>query len=88
MATERLTPPFGGGNATEFSVYLWPTSPEGQYYRAKAHVGPRAAVQAARRLAARQPARIMITDGGDCWCFEWLRGVGVTFPHGGEGDAP
>jgi hypothetical protein len=88
MATERLTPPLGGGNATEFSVYVWPTSPDGKYYRAKAHAGPRAAVQAARRLAARKPARIMITDGGDLCCFEWLHGVGVTFPQSDEGHAP
>jgi hypothetical protein len=88
MATPKLTPPPGWGNATEFSVYVWPTSPDGQYYRAKANVGPRAAVQAARRLTAHAPARIMITDGGDCCCFEWERGKGVIFPHSGEGDAP
>jgi hypothetical protein len=82
-----MRPSSDGGNP-EYSVYVWPEAADGRHYRAKAHVGPRAAVRAARRLAARLPARIMITDGGDCCCFEWHRGVGVTFPHGGEGDAP
>lgn len=24
--------------------------------------------------------RIIITDGGDCTCFEWIHGLGVVFP--------
>ena len=24
--------------------------------------------------------RVIITDGGDCICFEWKHGEGVTFP--------
>lgn len=24
--------------------------------------------------------RVIITDGGDCTCFEWQHGLGVTFP--------
>jgi hypothetical protein len=24
--------------------------------------------------------RVIITDGGDCICFEWKRGEGITFP--------
>jgi hypothetical protein len=25
--------------------------------------------------------RVIITDAGDCICFEWERGKGVTFPE-------
>jgi hypothetical protein len=25
--------------------------------------------------------RVIITDGGDCICFEWKHGEGVTFPQ-------
>jgi hypothetical protein len=24
--------------------------------------------------------RVIITDGGDCCCFEWIHGQGVVFP--------
>ena len=24
--------------------------------------------------------RVIITDGGDCICMEWVYGVGITFP--------
>lgn len=24
--------------------------------------------------------RVIITDGGDCVCFEWIFGLGITFP--------
>jgi hypothetical protein len=24
--------------------------------------------------------RVIITDGGDCCCFEWIVGKGITFP--------
>lgn len=24
--------------------------------------------------------RVIITDGGDCCCFEWIAGKGVVFP--------
>jgi hypothetical protein len=27
--------------------------------------------------------RVIITDGGDCCCFEWKFGEGVTFPRRG-----
>ena len=26
--------------------------------------------------------RVIVTDGGDCTCFEWTYGVGITFPVG------
>lgn len=29
--------------------------------------------------------RIIITDGGDCICFEWRKGVGITFPYQATG---
>lgn len=25
-------------------------------------------------------SRVIITDGGDCICFEWLRDKGIVFP--------
>jgi hypothetical protein len=28
-------------------------------------------------------ARVIITDGGDCMCFEWKFGEGVTYPRRG-----
>jgi hypothetical protein len=91
MVAEKLTPPFCGGNPdtrAEFSVYVWPETTDGHYRRVKAYVGARKALTTARRLAVGNPARIMITDGWDHCCFEWQRGVGVTFPQSGEGDAP
>jgi hypothetical protein len=24
--------------------------------------------------------KVIITDGGDCICWEWVRGEGITFP--------
>lgn len=41
----------------------------------------RRAVQAVELFPDRTNAqRIIITDGGDFTCFEWVRGQGVTFP--------
>lgn len=32
-------------------------------------------------IAARDVTqRVIITDGGDCTCFEWINGLGITFP--------
>lgn len=49
-------------------------------------VGPQEAIEAARHYTTSVGAqlgvvdRVIITDGGDCICFEWKRGEGVTFP--------
>jgi hypothetical protein len=71
-------------NEKEFSVY-W-TDPDGNVQEELRWVDAKTAVDRAHHLA-KGPAsllgivqRVIITDGGDCCVFEWLRGVGVTFP--------
>lgn len=27
-------------------------------------------------------SRVIVTDSGDCICFEWIYGKGITFPEG------
>jgi hypothetical protein len=67
----------------EFSVYWW--DPDGNYYPEARFIGAEAAVKLAKSLTDRPAAqlgiirRIIITDGGDCCCFEWKHGEGVTF---------
>lgn len=68
----------------EFSVYWW--DPKDCYYAEKKYCGGEEAVKTARALVSRPAAkmgifkRIIITDGGDCCCFEWRYGEGVVFP--------
>ena len=67
----------------EFSVYWWDTN--GVQHEELRFVGAEAAVKAAHRLAEGPTKalgfveRIIITDGGDIGCFEWIKGKGVTF---------
>jgi hypothetical protein len=69
----------------EFSVYWW--DPDGNYHKELKHVSAEDALQRSKELA-NGPAsvalgvieRIIITDGGDCTCFEWIKGKGVVFP--------
>jgi len=48
-------------------------------------VGAQEAVEAAKHYCSSVAARcgitrrVIITDGGDCTCFEWQYGKGVTF---------
>jgi len=71
--------PLSGGN--EFSVYQF--FPVGQE-RTKEFVSPEEAVAEFIRLTRTLGAkigttkRVIITDGGDCLCAEWLFGKGFT----------
>lgn len=68
----------------EFSVYWW--DPNGLYYAEKRFCNMVEATETAHSLTARPAAlmgiirRVVITDGGDCCCFEWGYGTGVVFP--------
>ena len=67
----------------EFSVYQW--FPDGSYERYKSFVGAEEAVSAVKFLtnnvASRMgiTQRVIITDGGDCVAWEWLKDKGVVF---------
>lgn len=69
----------------EFSVYWW--SIDGTQIEEKRFVTPEEATKAVTRLIG--PAcvavvhRVMVTDGGDCCCFEWIAGE-VIFPKRGQ----
>jgi hypothetical protein len=68
----------------EFSVYQF--FADDLYERVLQFVDAETAVKTARRLTESVGARfgmtrrIIITDGGDCTCFEWKYGEGITFP--------
>lgn len=68
----------------EFSVYQF--FPDGGYECVVQFVDPETAVKTAQSYTTRPAAligiiaRVIITDGGDCCCFEWKHGEGVTFP--------
>jgi hypothetical protein len=68
----------------EFSVVQFFT--DGSYEYVRRGVGAEEAVNAARHytnnVATRLGVvdRVIITDGGDCVCFEWKKDEGVTFP--------
>lgn len=59
---------------------------DGRYEYVRRDVTAEEAMKAAEHyctsLAARMGLveRVIITDGGDCCCFEWRRDTGVTFP--------
>jgi hypothetical protein len=68
----------------EFSVYQFLQG--GIQERVRHFVSATEAMEAARHyttcVAARMgiTERVIITDGGDCTCFEWKQGEGVVFP--------
>jgi hypothetical protein len=68
----------------EFSVYLF--FADGSSYCERQFVSDKEAVELAAECSRRPAAvvglirRIIITDGGDDTCFEWVFGQGVTFP--------
>lgn len=70
--------------SAEFSVWWWDRD-DGQH-RELSFVEAEPAMHAVRRLTTGPAAlmgivqRVIITDGGDCTCFEWLKDKGVTFP--------
>jgi hypothetical protein len=75
----------------EFSVYQF--FPDEICERVLHFVDVETAVKCARRLTESVGARlgmtrrVIITDGGDCVCFEWKHGEGITFPTKQELDA-
>ena len=68
----------------EFSV--WQFFEDESYEKVRDHVEAEEAVKAAHfystNVASRLglTRRVIITDGGDCTCFEWKYGEGVVFP--------
>jgi hypothetical protein len=68
----------------EFSVYQF--FEDGTYERVRSFVSAPEAMEAVRHytnnVAVRLgiTTRVIITDGGDCTCFEWINGKGVVFP--------
>jgi len=70
----------------EFSVAIFFEDGSSAYVRA--WVDPREAVQAFRQMTHQDRPintlgliqRVIITDGGDCTCMEWIQGKGITFP--------
>jgi hypothetical protein len=70
--------------ANEFSVYQFFENDD--YERVREFVSAEEAVQAAMHYTSSVGAklgvvkRVIITDGGDCTCFEWLFGQGVVYP--------
>lgn len=69
----------------EFSVYQW--FPDGTYERVRSFVTAEEAVKAAKHYTQNVAAkmgvteRVIITDGGDCTVFEWLKGKGQVWPE-------
>jgi hypothetical protein len=70
--------------ADEFSVYQFFTN--GEYERVREFVSAENAVAAFRHYTSNVAVkmgiteRVIITDGGDCVCAEWLKDQGVVFP--------
>jgi hypothetical protein len=68
----------------EFSVYQF--FEDGSHEKVRDHVSATEAMQAVRHytdnVAVRMgiTKRVIITDGGDNTCFEWLADKGVVFP--------
>lgn len=65
---------------------VWWFDQEDNSYSELVTEDPKAAVEKAKSLTTRPAvalgiiARVIITDGGDNCCFEWINGKGVTFP--------
>lgn len=68
----------------QFSVYQF--FEDGSYERVREFVSATEAMEAARHYTSNVATRIgitkrvIITDGDDCTCFEWINGKGVVFP--------
>lgn len=68
----------------EFSVWIF--FPDGSHIDEGRFLKDQDAVQLAYEVTKRPAAqagiikRVIITDGGDCTCFEWQFGKGVTYP--------
>lgn len=77
-------------SAGEFSVYTF--TEDGFSTCMRSQVDAKSAVLWAHLLTVvpewRRPHRVIITDGGDFCCFEWIRGKGVTFGTSMNDEAP
>lgn len=68
----------------EFSVYQFFN--DDLYERVRSHVSAEEAVLAAEHYINNVASklgltkRVIITDGGDCVVYEWVKGKGVVFP--------
>lgn len=66
---------------------------DGSHEYVRRFVTDKEAVEAAKHYCTSVGAkvgttvRVIITDGGDCINFEWIRGKGITFPPEAEGRA-
>lgn len=71
------------GTKGEFSVVQF--FEDESYETVRQYVGAEEAVEAANHYCNSVGAklgftkRVIITDGGDCVCFEWEHGKGITF---------
>lgn len=74
--------------AGEFSVWWWDA--DGGQHEELRFVSPEAAIRRAGSLIHGPSSilgliqRVIITDGGDCTNFEWVKGKGIIFPKGKE----
>lgn len=65
---------------------VWWFDPQDNLYFELVTEDPKSAVEKAKSLTTRPAAMlgiiasVIVTDGGDCTCFEWINGKGVTFP--------
>lgn len=67
----------------EFST--WEFYPDGTYRSLLRFVSAEEAMLAAARAiqhGAGTTVKVIVTDGGDCTNFEWIKGKGVVFPKG------
>lgn len=68
----------------EFSVYQF--FENGSYEKVREFVSAEEASRAAGHYCTSMGVklglvnRVIITDGGDCTCFEWIAGKGIVFP--------
>ena len=74
--------------SNEFSVYQF--FMDDSYERVREFVSAEEAMQAFRHYTTNVSSRIgmtkrvILTDGGDCICFEWVHGKGIVFPTQAE----
>lgn len=69
----------------EFSVYWWDEI--GEHHSELRFVSAQTALDRAKSIYSGPGSilgfvkRVIITDGGDFICFEWIHGKGVVFPE-------
>lgn len=71
-------------SSNEFSVYQF--FMDDSYERVREFVSAEEAMQAFKHYTTNVSSRIgmtkrvILTDGGDCICFEWIHGKGIVYP--------